>query len=103
MDDRKSLIAMLDTLHQDTLVLHQQGAGYYSCAPLISRYNKLLHVARGLFTSANGLIESFDDIAESVAKDPADKMKVLQSIRIEIGQLLALLRSTAESASEDKD
>ncbi|MBX7258709.1 MAG: hypothetical protein K1Y02_20275 [Candidatus Hydrogenedentes bacterium] len=99
MDVRVSLIRMLQQLHSDMLVIQQQGAGYYSCTPFARRYNKLLEQARKLFTSTHGLIETFEDIAENDPKDPADKMKVVQAIRVEIGQLLTLLESTGEVTS----
>ena len=96
MDVRVSLIRMLQQLHSDMLVIQQQGAGYYSCTPFARRYNKLLEQTRRLLASPNGLIETFEDIPETEPKDPADKMKVVQAIRVEINQMLALLESTDE-------
>lgn len=89
---------MLKQLLEDMLAIQQQGAGYYSCIPMARRYNKLLGQARSLFPEADGLIATFEDIAESDPKDPGDKMKVIQGIRVEIGQLLSLI----ESLGEDK-
>lgn len=93
MDVRTSLIPMLKQLLEDMAVLHQQGAGYYSCIPIIHRYNKLLAQARLLFDKGEGLIGTFEDQEEQDPKDPADKMKILQGIRIEVGQLMSLLES----------
>ncbi len=101
MDKRTSLIRMLKHLLQDTQVLHQQGAGYYSCAPIAQRYNKLLAQAHDLFAEPDGLIGTFEDLVGSDPKDPADKMKVLQGIRIEIGQLMSLLESLEEDSEEE--
>lgn len=96
MDVRMSLIQMLKGLREEMLVIQQQGAGYYSCTPMAGRYNKLLAQARHLFPETDGLIGTFDAIEEQDPKDPADKMKVVQSIRLEIGQLLTLLESAVE-------
>lgn len=102
MDKRGSLIRMLKQLLQDTQVLHQQGAGYYSCVPIAQRYNKLLAQSHDLFTEPDGLIGTFEDLVESDPKDPADKMKILQGIRIELGQLMSLLESLEEESSEEE-
>ena len=96
MDVRTSLIRMLQQLLNDMLVIQQQGAGYYSCIPLARRYNKLLGQAKSLFTAGDGLIGTFENVEEIDPKDPADKMKAVQAIRVEIGQLLVLLESTGE-------
>ncbi|GMU92284.1 MAG: hypothetical protein AMXMBFR4_13420 [Candidatus Hydrogenedentota bacterium] len=96
MDTRQTLIRMLKQLLDDMLVIQQQGAGYYSCIPMVKRYNKLLAQARALFPGGNGIMGTFDNVEESDPKDPADKMKVVQAIRVEIGQLLSLLESTGD-------
>lgn len=98
MDTRNALITMLQQLLEDTQVLHQQGAGYYSCVPIIHRYNKLLAQARMLFDTGNGLIDTFEDQLEQDPKDPADKMVVMQGVRVEVGQLVSLLESLGEDA-----
>lgn len=98
MDTRSSLITMLKQLRDDMLVIQQQGAGYYSCTPFAKRYNKLLGQSRRLFSSGDDLIGTFDPMDEADPKDPADKMKVVQGIRVEISQLLALLESTKDAA-----
>ncbi len=98
MDKRTAIIPMLERLLEDTQVLHQQGAGYYSCTPIIQRYNKLLEQARTLFESKDSLITTFENQPENDPKDPADKMKVLQGIRIEVGQLISLLESLGKDA-----
>ena len=100
MDTRKSLIMMLKQLLEDMAVLHQQGAGYYSCTPIINRYNKLLGQAGTLFPENGGLIGTFESQTESDPNDPADKMKILQGIRIEVGQLMSLLESSCKSTEE---
>lgn len=100
MDIRTSLITMLRQLLQDMNVLHQQGAGYYSCLPIINRYNKLLSQARTVFETGNALMETFDVQEEADPKDPADKMKIVQAIRIEAGQLISLLESSQPAEEE---
>ena len=99
MDVRTSLIAMLKQLRDDMLVIQQQGAGYYSCTPLARRYNKLLGQVRAVLPKSDGLIGTFEDIPEADPKDPADKMKGVQSIRVEIGQLLSLLESLGKDGA----
>ncbi len=96
MDLRISLTKMLECLLNDMLVIHQQGAGYYSCTPFAKRYNKLLGQARTLFPDGGGLMTTFEDVEEVDPKDPADKMKIVQGIRIEINQLISLLETSEE-------
>ena len=93
---RDLLVQMLKRLLEDTWVIQQQGAGYYSCIPLARRYNKLLGQARTLL-SEDGLIQTFEEFPDADPKDPSDKSKVVQGIRIEIGQLISLLESVEES------
>ena len=100
MDTRIAIIRMLKQLLEDSIVLHQQGAGYYSCLPIIHRYNKLLAQARSLFPQGDGLIGTFEAMKESDPNDPADKMKLMQAIRIEVAQLVSLLESLGEPTKE---
>ena len=88
---------------EDMNVLHQQGAGYYSCIPIIRRYNKLLEQSRTLFDASDSLIGTFDAQEEEDPKDPAEKMKIVQAIRIEAGQLISLLESGGEDEAESAD
>jgi hypothetical protein len=97
MDLRQSLVSMLERLLQDVQMNQHLGSGYYSCIPLARRYNKLLEQARNLFSGDNALIGTFETIAETEPKDPSDKMKVLQSVQIETGQLITLLESARGS------
>ena len=98
MSPKDTLVRMLKQLREDIAVLQQQGAGYYSCIPMTRRYNKLLGQARSLLGSDNGVITTFEELDETDPHDPADKMMVVQGIRIEIGQLISLL----ESLGDDK-
>lgn len=104
MELRVPLIRMLKQLMEDTLVIHQQGAGYYTCAPIASRYNKLLAQTRAMFSSHNveALVATFEDIPDSDPTDPSEKQKVLQGIRIEIGQLLTLLEYIGEAQKQEE-
>lgn len=103
MDTREPLIKMLRQLLEDMMVLYQQGAGYYSCIPIIRRYNKLLATAKPLFPDNNALIETFEPIAEKDPNDPADKMTIIQGIRVEIGQLVTLLESKGEAEDRSSE
>ncbi len=95
-DLRIPLVKMIGQLLQDMQIIQHGGSGYYSCISIIRRYNKLLEKARVLFPEDNPLISTFEEIPESDPKDPADKMKVMQSVRVESGQLIALLEATSE-------
>lgn len=99
MDVRMSLVRMLKKLLEDMQIVQQQGAGYYSCVSAAKRYNKLLGQARTLFPAGDGLIGTFELAPESDPKDPGDKMKVMQDIRIEISQLITLLESSPEASA----
>ncbi len=96
MEQREVLIKMLHQLTVDMQVLQQLGAGYYTCIPVANRYNKLLAQAKQLFGDAVGIVSTFEELPEVDPKDPGEKMKVLQGIRIEIGQLITLLEATQE-------
>jgi len=102
VDIRKSLITMLHQLRNEMDVVQSQGAGYYTCVPFARRFNKLLGQAAKLMESRHGLIETFDALNEADPKDPGEKSKVLLGIRIEIGQLIALLESTNIDEEESK-
>ena len=93
MDVREALIRMLRQLLNDMQMLQQQGAGYYSCTPIAKRYNKLLEQGQALFPGGRGLISTFEAAPEADPKDPSEKIKVVQGIRIEIGQLISLLEN----------
>ncbi len=98
MDEREkeSLIRMLTQLLKEMDYVQSQGAGYYTCAPFATRYNKLVKQAKRIFGSGNALIETFDDLDETDPKDPSDKSKALLGIRIEITQLISFIESTRE-------
>jgi len=96
---RASLIGMLTQLREDMLAIQQLGAGYYSCIPIVQRYNKLLHHAKILSPAEDEFVASFEALPEDDPLDPGEKMKVVQAIRIEIGQLLSLLES--QGSEED--
>lgn len=97
MNARQTLIRMLKQLQTDMQVLHQMGAGYYSCIPFARRYNKLLLQAKRVIPDSDDIIDTFENIEEIDPKDPADKSKVVQAIRVESNQLIALLESIANS------
>lgn len=99
MDVRQSLVRMIRQLLKDMQTTQHEGTGYYTCTPFVRRYNKLLGQARALL-SDDTLIATFDDIPESDPKDPSDKMKVLQGIHIESGQLITLLESEVEDEAQ---
>ena len=94
MDNRELIIHMLRQLDEQSCSIQQVGAGYYSCIPFARRFNKLFAEARKLFEEADGLMGTFEEIPEYDPKDPADKMKIIQGIRVEINQLISLLEVT---------
>ena len=96
MNLHQSLIRMLGQLLKDIQINQHLGSGYYSCTPLARRYNKLLEQSMALFTQGNSLMATFESIPEVDPKDPSDKQKVLQSIQVESGQLIALLESATD-------
>ncbi len=96
MDKRDLIIHMLRQLDEQSCSIQQVGAGYYSCIPFARRFNKLFAEAKTLFDDADGLMATFEEIPEYDPKDPADKMKIIQGIRVEINQLISLLQVTDE-------
>tara|TARA_R110001592_G_scaffold49313_1_gene153958 strand:+ start:612 stop:917 length:306 start_codon:yes stop_codon:yes gene_type:complete len=97
---RESLIKMLHQLLSELDYVQSQGAGYYTCTPFAQRFNKLVVQAANYLGEDNSLVQSFDALDETDPKDPADKSKRLLGVRIEIGQLIALLESSAPETSE---
>jgi len=97
---RESLISMLHQLLKEMDYVQSQGAGYYTCSPFAQRFNKLVVQAGQYLGENNTLMQSFEALDESDPKDPADKSKRLLGIRIEIGQLIALLESSKPESGE---
>lgn len=94
MSKRDTLVNMLRQLLKELELVTSQGAGYYTCAPFALRYNKLLGQARTLFHEQDDIVNTFDDMPENDPKDPGEKGKFLQAIRVEATQLISLLEST---------
>ena len=92
VDKRSALLHMLRQLLKEMEVISSQGAGYYTCAPFARCFNRLLGQARSLGDD-NGLLATFEVLAESDPKDPSEKYKVMMGIRVEISQLIALLET----------
>ena len=94
LEEKKTLLSMARVFRTDIQDIQQRGAGYYSCGPFVSRYNKLLAKARELFSEEQTVIlDSFDEVEDTKSVDPADKMKVTQRVLIELGQLIAFMES----------
>ena len=103
IEEKKTLLAMARVFRTDIQDIQQKGAGYYTCAPFVSRYNKLLSKARELFGEAQkAILDSFDEVEDTESVDPADKMKVTQRVLIELGQLIALMETTITQAEGEK-
>ena len=118
LEEKKTLLSMARVFRTDIQDIQQRGAGYYSCDPFVSRFNKLLSKAKELFSDSQTVIlDSFDDVGSTESVDPADKMKVTQRVLIELGQLIAFMESvikqqtdgpssgknSADSSSTEKD
>lgn len=94
IEAKKTLLAMARVFRTDIQDIQQRGAGYYSCDPFVSRYNKLLSKTRELFAEEQTIVlDSFEELQDTKSVDPADKMKVTQRVIIELGQLIAFMDS----------
>lgn len=98
MSERETLIKMLQDLRREMELVTAQGAGYFTCAPFARRYNKLLGESKRLLAH-NMILKTFEDLPTNDPNDPADKSKLLLEVKIEIGQLISLLESTAEGSA----
>ncbi len=59
MDDRRVLMRMLKALLRDIQNISQRGAGYYSNAPFIDRYNRLLETSRSTLAGESDILSAF--------------------------------------------
>lgn len=101
--EKKTLLTMSRVFRNDIQDIQQRGAGYYSCTPFVTRYNKLLSKARELFVNDQTvLLDSFDEVEDTKSVDPADKMKVTQRVLIELGQLIAFMESIISQEEEHR-
>ena len=104
LDEKKTLLSMARAFRTDTQDIQQRGAGYYSCDPFVSRYNKLLAKAHDLFDEKrSALLGSFDEVETTSSVDPSDKMKVTQRVLIELGQLIAFMESVIAQEEGEED
>jgi hypothetical protein len=97
MDKKKVLLKMLRALATDLQNIQQRGAGYYNATPFVDRYNRLLEKAKVIFKEEDDiLIATFSNLEDTSSVDPSDKMKVIQKVIIEIGQLIAYIEASLE-------
>ncbi len=100
MDSQSVLVHMLRQLLKEMEIVSSQGAGYYTCVPFAQRYNKMLAQARRLHQQDEGLLDTFQELAEADPKDPSDKSNVLLGIRVEMSQLIAYLECLGEGVGQ---
>ena len=96
-DETRILLGMLKALLNDLKTIQQLGAGYYDAGSFISRYNKLLGVARDLLPDTR-LMATFSPLEAAPSVDPVEKMKATQKVLIEGGQLVSLIQSVLGNA-----
>ena len=95
MSDRTILVEMTKTLLRDIQEIQQRGAGYYTTAPFVDRYNGLAEKARLIFADTSSqLLDTFTPVQDTTSVDPMDKMKTTQRVIVELGQLLAFMEAT---------
>ncbi len=94
MSDRTILIEMARALLRDIQEIQQRGAGYYTTAPFVDRYNSLFEKARTIFADTKSqLLDTFAAVEDTTSVDPMDKMKTTQRVIVELGQLLAFMEA----------
>ena len=106
MPDRAILVEMTKTLLRDIQEIQQRGAGYYTTAPFVDRYNALAAKTRAIFADTNSqMLETFTPVEDTTSVDPMDKMKITQRVIVELGQLVAFMesvfRETAAPVADD--
>ena len=95
-DERKILLKMLEALLVDIQNLQHKGAGYFSPSPFVQRYDKLLEKAKIIFPKDSLLLDTFTPVEDSAAREPEEKMKIIQKVVIEAGQLIAYIKAVLE-------
>ncbi|MFC1735954.1 hypothetical protein ACFL1X_07540 [Candidatus Hydrogenedentota bacterium] len=103
MNERRTLLKMLETLLVDTQSISQRGAGYYSTGPFVKKYNSLLARAKDMFKGESSLLETLDSVDDISSTDPSDKMKATQAVLIEIGQLKSFIECCLADEDEKED
>jgi hypothetical protein len=97
----KTLHRMLKMLLGDLRDLEHRGAGYYSVAPYADRYNKLLNHVRAIFPDDADLLASFEEMKPPSSSDPAAKVKAVEQLIVEIGQLIAFVEASLEEQPKE--
>ena len=99
----KTLHRMLKMLLRDLRDLEHRGAGYYSVVPYADRYNKLLGQIRGIYPEDTDLLGTFEQMKPPSSSDPAIKVKAVEQLIVEIGQLIAFIEASFEEKREEGD
>lgn len=92
---------MLKMLLGDLRDLEHRGAGYYSVVPYADRYNKLLSQVRAIYPEDAGLLGTFEEMKPPSSSDPAAKVKAVEQLIVEIGQLIAFIEASFEEEREE--
>lgn len=101
MPDRDILVEMARALLRDIQEIQQRGAGYYTTAPFVARYNQLVEKARQIYADSDSiLLDTFGPVEDTTSVDPADKMKVTQVVIVEAGQLIAFMESVIRHSEQ---
>jgi hypothetical protein len=94
---------MLKMLLGDLRDLEHRGAGYYSVVPYADRYNKLLGQVRATYPQDTQLLSTFEEMAPPSSSDPAAKVKAVEQLIVEIGQLIAFIEASFEEEEREKE
>lgn len=102
---KKTVYKMLTMLLRDLRDLEHRGAGYFSAVPYADRYNKLLGLIRSIYPEDAGVLGTFEEMKPTSSTDPADKVKAIEKLIVETGQLIAFIEASFEEGSgeEGKD
>ena len=99
----KTLHRMLKMLLRDLRDLEHRGAGYYSVVPYADRYNKLLSQIRAIYPEDADLLGTFEEMKPPSSSDPAIKVKAVEQLIVEIGQLIAFIEASFDEQPKEGD
>jgi hypothetical protein len=99
----KTLHRMLQMLLGDLRDLEHRGAGYYSVVPYADRYNKLLNQVRTIYPDDADLLATFEEMKPPSSSDPAIKVKAVEQLIVEIGQLIAFIEASFDEQPKEGD